>query len=174
MLLKTTIAGFMTALMALCVPVVYADTGDVKSPGGGEASHQDGDWHHGQKDNKMAEILNLTEDQQKQLKEAHQKQKEAKKTVFEQIKANRTAFDTEITKAAVDMAKINDIQAQLKTIQAQMVDNHLNSILEIKKIMTPEQFAGYMALEKQEDMKKHEGHDGHKNWGDKKDEADEK
>ena len=104
------------------------------------------------------------------MKDVHQKQKEAMKTVFEQMKTNRDAFDAEIAKATPDMAKINDIQTQFKTIQAQMIDSHLSSLLDIKKIMTPEQFAGYMALEREELMI--DGHDakmGHinriKEWG---------
>ena len=156
------------ALMALSAPAVYAD--NAVAP---VASHQDGDWHHGQGDHlsSMAKILNLSDDQVKQLKDSRQKHKDAMKSIFEQINSNRIAFDTEIVKATPDMAKINDIQAQLKTIQSQMVDNHLSSLLEIKKIMTPEQFAGWMALEKEEDMMKQEGR-GHKHWGDKQEEGD--
>ena len=82
------------------------------------------------------------------------------------------------------MNKINGIQAQIKTLQSQMVDDHLNSILEIKKILSPEQFAGYMALKKEKMLKKHMmghgkfGHkdgfdkDGHEHWSDKQDQGD--
>jgi Spy/CpxP family protein refolding chaperone len=167
MLTKTKIAGLAVTLMALSAPMVYADNGG----GDKDSTHQDGDWHHGQKDNMTAQILNLSEDQQKQLKDSRQKRKDAMKSIFEQMKTNREAFESEIVKATPDMNKINDIQTQIKALQSQMVDNHLNSILEIKKIMTPEQFAGWMALEKEEDMMKHEGH-GHKHWGDKQEEGD--
>ncbi len=180
MLAKTKIAGLIMALMALSAPMVWADSGVAAGP-----SHKEGEWHHGQKDHMMAQVLNLSEDQEKQLKDNRQKQKEAMKSIFEQMKSNRKAFDTEIVKAAPDMTKINDIQAQFKTIQSQMADNHLSSILEIKKILTPEQFAGYMALEKEEKLMRHEdndkfghkdgvgkGEDGHKHWGDKSNEGD--
>lgn len=134
----------------------------------------------------MAKILNLSDDQVKQLKDGHQKQREAMKSLFVQIKSNREALNAEIVKATPDMSKVNDIETQLKTLQSQMVDNHLNSILGIKKILTPEQFAGYMALKKEKMLKmKMMGHDksghkcgfgkdrdGHKNWGDKQDEGD--
>ena len=169
MLTKTRITGLMVALMALSAPVVFADT-----------APQKGGWHHGKEAHMMFKILNLTEDQEKQFKDLKQKQKEAMKTVFEQMKSNKEALEAEIAKATPDMTKINSIQAQIKAIQAQMVDAHLNSLLDIKKLMTPEQFAGYMALEKEEHMKKHMmmGHgkfgDMHKHWGDKKDEGDEK
>ena len=136
----------------------------------------------------FAKILNLSDDQVKQLKDRHKKQKEAMKSLFEQIKTNREALNAEIIKATPDMNKVNDIETQLKSLQSQMVDNHLNSILEIKKILTPEQFAGYMALKKEKKLMKHMrgndkfGHkggfgkdgackmgDGHKHWDDKSD-----
>ena len=183
---KTRIAGLMVALVALSVPVVYADAGDVKPAVVAEPSHQDGDWHHGnghheQEAKMMAKVLNLSEDQQKQMKDIHQKQKDVMKSNVEQIESSRDALNEEIIKATPDMKKVGDIVAQIKTLQSQMVDNRLNSILEIKKVMTPEQFAGYMALEKVEKlMKHHEGpgkfgpkgdfckmKDGQKHWGDK-------
>ena len=159
MIAKTKIAGLMVAVMVLSAPMVWADNGCfrrlllnrmaicIRAVVGitVEKAHM------------MAKILNLSEDQEKQLKDIRQKQKEAMKSIFEQMKSNREAFEAEIVKATPDMSKINDIQTQIKTIQSQMVDNHLNSILEIKKIMTPEQFAGYMALEKEEEMMRHEG-----------------
>jgi Spy/CpxP family protein refolding chaperone len=151
MLAKTRIAGLMMTLMAVSAPLVWADNGVVP-----DSSHQAGDWHHGQHDpmRMMAKVLNLSDDQVKQLKDSHQKQKEAMKSVFEQMKSNREAFDAEISKATPDMGKIADIQIQIKTLQSQMVDNHLNSLLEVKKILTPEQFAGYMALTKERRMMK--------------------
>ena len=180
MLVKTKIVGLMVALMALSAPMVYADNGG-NFAGGSDLSHQIGDWHHGegwhrQKGHHMfAKILNLSDDQVKQLKESYKKQKEAMKNIFEQIKSNREALNTEIIKAAPDMNKVNEIQAQLKTIQSQIVDNRLNSVLAIKKVLTPEQFAGYMALEKARELMKHKHHqfgkdgDSHKTWGDKSD-----
>lgn len=156
---KTKITGLIVALMALSVPFVYADTGM-----GDKDSHQEGDWHHGKGEHMTAKILNLTDDQVKQMEALRQKRKESMKGTFEQIMSNREALNTEIIKATPDMNKINDFQNQLKAMQAQMADDHLNSILAIKKIMTPEQFIGYMALEKEEMLMKHKGHGsfGHK------------
>jgi Spy/CpxP family protein refolding chaperone len=182
---KTKIAGLMVAVMALSMPLVYADNGSTTftTGGGGDKDswHQGEGWHHGQKDHMMAKILNLSGDQVKQLKDLRQKQKETMKSTFEQIKSNREAFNAEIVKAAPDMNKINDLQNQLKTIQGKMIDNRLNSVLAIKKIMTPEQFAGFAALQQERKLMRHMmmGHDkfghkdgfgkdrdGQKNWGD--------
>lgn len=168
------------ALMALSAPVVWADSGVAdKGP-----SHQACGLHH-DKDQMFAKVLGLSDDQVKQLKDIHQKQKDARKTAFEQMKSDKEAIDVEIIKATPDMARINDWQAKIKTIQAQMADDHLNSVMAIKKLLTPEQFAGYMALKKAKRMMMH-GHHGfgdkggfgkegyeHKHWGDKADKDDE-
>ena len=159
---KTMIAGLTVGLMALLAPVVYANEG---------GWHGGGGWH--QDKEKIAKVLNLTADQKKQFEDIRKKQKEAMKGIFEQIGANREAFDAEIAKASPDMNKINDLQGQLKTIQGQMIDNHLNLILEIKKILTPEQYAGYMALEKSEKLKMMHRHHHHKD-GSSKDKNEDK
>ena len=139
--------SLLIAAMALSSSIVYADNGG--NFVGGSDSFKGGHECQLRKHHLMSRVLNLTEDQQKQFKEIKKKQRETMKNAFEQIKSNREALNAEIVKAAPDMNKINDLQAQFKTIQSQMADNRLNSLLEIKKIMTPEQFAGYMALEKE-------------------------
>jgi Spy/CpxP family protein refolding chaperone len=181
MLTKTKIAGIMVGLAALSAPLVYADT----APGNEKSSAHERGWHHGQEGQMMAKVLNLSADQEKQLKDLHQKQRDAMKATFEQMKTNREAFEAEIAKATPDMNKVNDLQNQLKTIQGQILDNHLNDLLAIKKVLTPEQFAGYMALKKESMMKKHmmmhrgpggfdhKGWDGHKNLADKGKDGDE-
>ena len=101
--------------------------------------------------------LNLTEDQKKQLKANKEKQKEQMKAAFTQMKAQKDAMHQELMKKDLDMAKINAIQSQIKAFQAQMVDNHLNSILEVRKILTPEQFSKFISL-MEERKSKWQGH----------------
>jgi Spy/CpxP family protein refolding chaperone len=187
MLVKTKIAGLAVALMALSAPMVWADSGPTTGGAAPDTAQKDGgNWHHGHRDHMMAKILGLSQDQEKQLKDSKEKQMASMKSIFEQMKANREAFDAEMIKATPDMSKVNDLQAQLKTIQSQMVDDHLNAILEIKKILTPEQYAGYATLEKAKKLMMHKmGHgkfgrkdgwgkdgDNHKDWGDKDNDGD--
>lgn len=154
---KAILTGLMIAVMALSSSIVYADNGG-NFTGGGDNFKGEHQWHHGGSHHLMARVLNLTEDQQKQLKDIKQKQRETMKSTFEAIKTNRQAFNEEITKANPDMAKITDLQNQLKVTQAQMADNQLSSMLQIKKIMTPEQFAGFMALKKERKLMGHKHH----------------
>ena len=163
---KNQLTGLMVALMALCSPMVYADND------GGDAKpmHEQGDWHHGHNDEMLAKVLNLTQDQAKQLEDLHQKNKDAMKSTLEQMKSSKEAFDAEIVKASPDMNKINQAQTQIKNIMSQMTDMRLNSLMEIKKVLTPEQFAGYMALKKEKSlmmMHKMGGQFGHRGGWDK-------
>jgi len=115
MLVKTKVIGLMMAVAVLSAPMVWADNGvaPIASPVVSAAvspvaSDEVGEWHHGHRGDMFAKVLNLSDDQVKQLKEIRQKQ--------------RAALEAEI-----------------------------------KKILTPEQFAGYMALKKERKLM-HEGH----------------
>jgi|GEM_PF-2237179 len=158
--------GLMTVVFGLSAPVVFADNGNSGNLGQGQAtvaasqpSSNQGD-HEGKKESckksgncpmkgKTFHKLNLTDDQKKQLKAVELKKHETMKATFEQVKANREALNKELLQATPDLNKVNDLQAQLKTLQGQIADNHLSSILEVKKILTPEQFSKYLELEKQ-------------------------
>ena len=106
----------------------------------------------GQEHKKMCGELNLTDQQKKQLEENKSKNMELMKATFEKIKSSREALKAELMKPQLDMKKINDAQAQIKALQAQMTDNHLNSILEVRKILSREQFEKFISI-----MDKHKG-----------------
>lgn len=157
--------------LILLTPVVYANTGNQGNFGPGQSvvkvERPDTDRpapqrfnhdHRGKRDDSAARILNLTEDQKQKLNDIRTKQKEGMKASFEQMKSNREALDQEIILSNPDMNKINELQNQLKTIQSQMVDNKLNSRLEIKKVLSHEQFAGFMALERERKFRMHDWH----------------
>jgi Spy/CpxP family protein refolding chaperone len=147
--------------LILLTPMAYANPGNEDNFAAGQAvgaGHPESDrpesrkslrHHKGKKDEAVAKILNLTDEQKKQLENIRTKQKEGMKTVFEQMKSNREALDQEIIRPAPDMNKINELQNQLKVTQAQMIDSKLNAKLEIKKVLNHEQFVGLMTLERE-------------------------
>lgn len=151
--------------LILLTPMVYANPGNQGNFGAGQSikaerpapQRFDRD-HRGKRDEAAAKILNLTEDQKQKLNDIRTKQKEGMKASFEQMKPHHEALDQEIIKPSPDMNKINELQNQLKTIQSQMVDNKLNSRLEIKKVLNHEQFAGFMALERERKFRMHDMH----------------
>jgi len=99
-----------------------------------------------QKRQKMWEQLNISPEQKKQLDESRARNKELRKASFENMKAFRQSLQAELMKPQLDMNKIKDIQYQIKALQGQMIDRHLDSVLEVRKILTPEQFSKFIEI----------------------------
>ena len=78
----------IAAVLALSTSGVYADSGNGGNFGGS------GWGHHGHS-GRGGFFHNLTDDQKKQMKAIWEKQKEAKKAAFEQIKADKEALTAE-------------------------------------------------------------------------------
>ena len=138
------VIGFVI-LSFLIVPNIYAaDKGAVQ----GKEAVVSWEKHKGMdgKRQKLWDQLNLTDEQKKQLEENKAKNKESMKATFEKTKSFREALKAELMKPELDMAKINDIQSQVKSLQSQIVDNRLNSILDVRKILTHEQFEKFIDI----------------------------
>jgi Spy/CpxP family protein refolding chaperone len=123
------VSGFLAA------PVVHADEG----------------WKgmHEKRGKNIQEIytqLKLTDEQKKKLEDNKTKHHEQKEGTFKKMRSLREALKQELMKSALDMNKINEIQTQIKAFQAQTADDRLNHILEVRAILTAEQFAKFNAL----------------------------
>jgi Spy/CpxP family protein refolding chaperone len=105
--------------------------------------------------------LGLNEEQKKALKENKDKHRKEKKELFESMHEKMKLMHEELGQENLDMTKINQIQDDLKAVQAKMIDQRLAHILEVRKILTPEQFKKFS--EKMKDHKKRGGHQ----WGKK-------
>ena len=92
---------------------------------------------------KIYDQLQLTEEQKKQLEANKEKQRTQMKASFEQMKSFREAMRQELMKSNLDMNKVNGIHVQIKNLHSQMADQRLDSVLEVRKILTPEQFARF-------------------------------
>lgn len=93
----------------------------------------------------MFKELNLTEDQKQKLEENRKKHKDDAQALRNNMKELRTAMRQELEKESLDMAKINQIQGQMKEAHAQMMDSRLQGILEVRGVLTPEQFKKFSA-----------------------------
>ncbi len=100
----------------------------------------------------MTEKLGLTPEQQAQLKEMREKGKDQVKANFEQMRAKREAMQEELQKADFDPAKVKALQEELKAMHSAMADQHMEHMLAVRKILTPEQFKKFS------EMKKNRGH----------------
>ncbi len=117
-----------------------------------------GDWKGEEWEGKIYKDLKLTEGQKKLLEENKKACREKAKASFEKMKALKAELNQALMQKDLDMDKINQIQSQVKAIHAEMVDDRLNSTLEIKKILTPEQFTQFISSAKKHKNKKWKAH----------------
>ena len=94
--------------------------------------------------NELYKDLNLSQEQKKMLEENKNKHKEEMKALFNAMKEMRTSMRQELQKEKLDMAKIGEINNEMKRLEAQMSDQRLAGILEVRKILSPEQFKKFM------------------------------
>jgi Spy/CpxP family protein refolding chaperone len=62
--------------------------------------------------------------------------------------------------AKLDMAQINQFHTTLKDLHGRRADHRLEGILEVRKILTPEQFSEFMELMERHRPWKGKGHGG--------------
>jgi Spy/CpxP family protein refolding chaperone len=100
-----------------------------------------GPWSHkGERFEEMAKELSLTEEQQKKIEEHKKTMMEKAKALQEEIRQKKEAIGAELQKEQLDMDKINALQAELKSLITQREDTRLKGILEMREILTLEQF----------------------------------
>jgi Spy/CpxP family protein refolding chaperone len=141
--IKAVMVLLSTVLM-LSTPFVYANEGgmDVKGEKGWaekrETRHQE-----------LYKELNLTEAQKKSLEENKAKNKDQMKSIFTEMKDKKALIRQELGKDTLDMGKVTQLNNDLKGLQAKMLDYKLERILEVRKILTPEQFKKFTAKMKE-------------------------
>jgi Spy/CpxP family protein refolding chaperone len=149
MLLAATAAGVLLSGAAYAEP-----------PDQGPQNSQRGERMQGKHEEFFKE-LGLSEDQKKALADNRKKHREEMKQLGQAMRDKMAQMHQELQKDNLDMGKINQIQGELKTLQGQMVDHRLAGILEVRKILTPDQFKKFS-----QKMQEHKEH-----WGDRRKEG---
>ncbi len=144
---KKIIMILVIAALALSSAVIYAaDTANMQQDKAVSKK-----WEA--KRQELYKELDLTVDQQKALEENKKKHMGETKTLFGQMKETRSKIRQELQKDTLDMTKLTQLNNELKNLQVQMLDRKLEGILEVRKILTPEQFKKF--TEKMEARKGH-------------------
>ena len=94
--------------------------------------------------------LDLTADQQKALKKLNQ-QKKGKLESFKKMKAEKEAFNALLIDPKVSDQEIRNKALEMRNSMQSMHDEKINHLLEIRKILTPEQLE--KMLDKMEEKK---------------------
>ena len=84
--------------------------------------------------------LGLSPEQRKALEDNRNRHKEQTTEVVTQLRRKMGELRQELEKNELDMQAVGRINGELKQLQGRMLDNRLERILEVRKILTPEQF----------------------------------
>ncbi len=102
--------------------------------------------------------LDLSPEQERQLEDHRNKHREQAREIHTSIRAKMKEIMGELQKQELNMDKINKIHSELKNLHSKEADHRLEGILEVRKILTTEQFGKFMELKKDiHPMKKRRG-----------------
>jgi len=147
--LMTAVAA---TLMSVAVFTVQAkDVPGNNGRGAGMNMHQGREMRQN-----LKKELQLTDDQEKKMQEHRRTHQEKMKALREQMQAQRDELKKELDKPQSDTAALTRISNETKTIAGKLIDERLAGILEVKKILTPEQFQ--KLGEHQQKMRQHMQH----------------
>ena len=90
--------------------------------------------------------LNLSEEQKRLLEENKARHKAVKEATSKELKAVMQAMGDELKKPDLDLARITAIQNDFKRLRDTMADGRFNAILEVRKILTRDQFVKFVDL----------------------------
>ncbi len=98
---------------------------------------------------KIFDGLGLSAEQQEKLKAGREKNRDVEKKAREEMRNAREALGQELDKPTLDMVKVKALHETLKALMVKGEDRRLDTILEVRSILTPEQFAAFQKTMKE-------------------------
>jgi Spy/CpxP family protein refolding chaperone len=139
--IKLIIIGL--AVFFLTVSSVYAETQNIGKPAGGRLRES------------IYKELNLTPEQQKKLEENRKAQREKTSQLRTAMQEKERALQQALKDPAVTRDKVEPLVNEIKSLQAQLIDQRVSGIFAVKEILTPEQMGKFnQFMEKRKDGKK--------------------
>ena len=89
---------------------------------------------------KLQEELGLTDEQVKQLDQQRNQHRVEIRESRQSMKELREEMKVETTKTEIDETKVRAVHEQMKSVQNKIADQRLEGILQLRKILTSEQF----------------------------------
>lgn len=90
--------------------------------------------------------LNLTNEQQEMLKRHRSAHREQAQILRNDLRQKKKLLSEELEKPELNMAQATKIHEEIKQIQAKLADHRFEGIVEVRKILTPEQFKKFHEL----------------------------
>jgi Spy/CpxP family protein refolding chaperone len=140
------------SILSVCAIALFVSIACVAMPARAEAEdeycgprHKWGSAEKQEKFDKMIEKLGLSDEQVARLKEHKQAKMESREKLYSALSEQKKALKDELEKPVSDNARIKQIADSIKQVQSEMVDERIKGILEIKAILTPEQYSEFKA-----------------------------
>ncbi|HTY45941.1 MAG TPA: periplasmic heavy metal sensor [Patescibacteria group bacterium] len=106
----------------------------------------------GQELDNFIKDLNLTPQQQEQIKKQRNEHFEKNRGAGDELRQKRLKLKQELEKEVPDRKLINALVADINTLTARKLQDRVDSILAIKEILTPQQYKAF-----QEKIRSHAG-----------------
>lgn len=100
----------------------------------------------GERREQIRRELNLTPEQDSLLTDARKAHRARMGDIFKALKEKKTALKAELDKPGVTASRVAPIVADIKKLQSELVDSRVDGILQVKSILTPEQYARLGAI----------------------------
>lgn len=132
------------SLIMIAFLIVVTVTGTAFAWGGCSREGKGGRDHDGRMAT-MAKELNLTPEQEAQLKSAKEANRDQMKNMRLALKEKRQVLQGELSKPDMTRQAVEPLVAEIKALEAGLTDQRIDGIFKVKEILTPEQFAKLQA-----------------------------
>lgn len=137
--LKKTSGALLTGLFLFAGSGLLSEPMGDDGPGFGPGPRGDESKMEGRFE-EMNKELGLTKEQAEKLRAHRQSQRQANQALWKEMQSKREALRAELEKNNVDSGKVKALNEELKALHDKMADQRLNGVLEVRKILTAEQF----------------------------------
>ena len=96
----------------------------------------------------MFEKMQLSGGQQARLDANRERHKGEMEAIRRQMNAKRQELREALEQPAMDINRVRQVHSELKELMLKKEDQHLSAILEIRGILTPEQFAQFQQMDR--------------------------
>jgi len=143
------VSGMILAVVAVIQVPSFAEAAKEDTAGMKSSHEKHGSWDKEKWEAKKAAIhkeLGITEEQEGQLKAYRQQHQSQVKAVKEEIKQKRDEIRQELQKDEMDLARVKQLHEELKALKMKKEDSRLEAILDVRGVLTPEQFKKFSEM----------------------------
>jgi Spy/CpxP family protein refolding chaperone len=121
-----------------CLGLILALASASAAAGQDESAQKEG--RAGKMANKIVSELNLTPEQSEEIKGQRSEHRRIKKELGQSLREKQKELKAELEKEVSDRKELERISKDIKRLQGERVDHRIEGVLQMKEILTPEQY----------------------------------